>query len=419
MKKWRVEHSAWLALMLSFGVASTLALSVRDTFTVRLHAQSQETLLGKAHALQAQGQAADAEPVFALLIERYPDSEQVHVEWGRFLEEQGRLDEAERAYRRAVSLGRQQFSAVRRYAGFLDRAGKPGAALTLYETYVGEYPDDLPAQMDLGLRYLRDKRWAAAAESLKLAAARSDLEFPCRTNLATAYANMGKVRDAIDEWERVVAMGPEREKQVYLQDIAAAEESEGRLEVSLDMWRRYAEHFPSSILGVRRIQELCEKVESEDVCARAALRARAVSPPRVINQPLTNRIRVAGVSALVGELVPGGVLTGDVYFDVVATVMPETGPSAQFLIAPAVRADFAEAIDIAGEPSRVGAPPLWRGDTVRQAFSFELPGDLAPGEYKVGLDATPGGVKVVVLWTILISDGTHSPQPGQAGGEGP
>ncbi|MCC6696953.1 MAG: tetratricopeptide repeat protein [Candidatus Hydrogenedentes bacterium] len=419
MKKWRVEHSAWLALMISFAVVIAIAFSMRHTLTKRLQAQSLDSLLGTVRALQAQGRAADAQPVYESLVERYPDSERVLVDYGRFLEEQGRLDEAEQAYQRAASLGQQRFSAVRRYAEFLDRVGKPDVAVTLYETYVREYPDDLMAQMDLGFRYLRKQQWAAAAESLKRAAERPDLEFPSRASLATAYAMMDRTQEAIGEWERVVAMGSEREKQVYLQDIAAAEASEGRLESALGTWRRYADHFPNSILAVNRIMELCEKVASPDDCARAALRARAISPPRAMDFPLTERVRVAGVSELAGEMVPGGVLTGDVYFNITATVMPAAAPSARFLIVRADRADFADALGVAGEPSRLGSPPLWRGDTIRQAFSLELPHGLSPGEYRVGLQATPGGLKPAALWTVLVRESELPRTAAQVGEERP
>ena len=404
MKSLRVEQVAWLALMTSFVAVCGVLYGYRGTVLGEFHAQTFVTLLDEARDLDRDGNAAQAEGVYATLLERYPDSEELLVAYAEHLDSQGEMDRAEATYARAAALGRQQFSAVRRYTAFLERDGRGEEAAAFLDDYLNQFPDDLTAQLDLGFVYLRLQRWHGAIAPLERAAERPDLAFSARVNLAGAYVRMERLEDAIQEWQRVVAMSPESGKQQYWQDIAAACELLGDTEAAREAWRVFLDRFPNSMLAAERLLAMDADNLDPTTLDRAALRLRAVSPELPINEPIVTGIQVTGVSRLKDSFSPGETVTIEVWFQISATILEST------LVRFSLRDPEGSVRELISEPAVVGSPPLWRGDTVHQRFAIVLPGDLPAGNYELELRST-APESTVTLWTLNVGDAAGEISP--------
>ncbi len=413
MKKLRVELVAWLVLMTSFVIVCAVVYGYRGKVLGQFHAQSFDTLLGDARDYSRSGNPAQAEAVFSTLLDRYPNNEELLVAYGEFLDSLDRADDAEAAYAHAASLGRQRFSSARRYAGFLESNGRTDEAVAFLNEYLTRFPDDLTAQLDLGFMRLRLKDWAGAVDALQKAAERPSLEFAARTNLAGAYAQLGEEEEAIHEWQRVVAMGPEPAKQLFLQNIAVSYELLHRPDAARETWQAYLDRFPNSMLGAERVLKLAKQYGTEDMQKRAELRLQAVSPEIPFDRPLAPGLRVAGISRPIGDLAPDQDITLEVWFPIDKTI--EQTLTVEFML----RYPDGQSVALTGEPAAVGTAPLWRGDTVRQPFAVILPDDLPEGRCTMLLTANASNAKPVSLWEFTRDGSTASPPEKDAPEEAP
>lgn len=398
MSRIRVEHAAWFALIASFVIVCALGYSFRGTVLGQLHEQRFETLIDEARDFDRRGEPERSGTIYETLLERYPNNEELLVAYGEHLEAQGQLHEAEAALAEAASLGRQRFSAVRRYANFLERLNRSEEAAAFLEVYLRRYPDDYAAHLDLGFIYMRLKQWPQAVEALQQAAQRPELEFVARSNLAGAYMELRQLEDAIQQWRSVVAMGTGAEYQQYLQHIAAAYESLDRPESACDAWQSFLDRFPSSILGAERVLALTGRCGTEEMKARAALRLAALSPEIALDSTLTPRLRIAGVTRPESPVASGSTLTLEVWFQVIRAVRTPT------FVSFSLQGSDETVYPLISEPDTVGTPPLWRGDTVRQPFAIQVPEDLAGGTYTLRIHSAEEDGETVNLWPVEAID---------------
>ncbi|MCL4692580.1 MAG: tetratricopeptide repeat protein [Candidatus Hydrogenedentes bacterium] len=324
--------------------------------------------------------------------------------YGEYVEAQGQLHEAEAALAEAASLGRQRFSAVRRYASFLERLGRSEEAAAFLEDYLRRYPDDFTAHLDLGFIYMRLDRWQQAVGALQQAARRPELEFMARSNLAGAYMELRQIENAIQEWRRVTTMGPGAEYQQYLQHIAIAYENLDLPEQACDAWQSFLDRFPNSILGAERVLALADRCGTEEMKSRAALRLAALSPELAIDAALTPRLEIAGVARPEAAITPGSTLTLEVWFQVVRAVRHPT------FVSFSLQGSDGTVYPLISEPDAVGTPPLWRGDTVRQPFAIRAPEVLAGGTYTLRIHSAEEDGKTVTLWPFDAVDAQGDPE---------
>jgi tetratricopeptide (TPR) repeat protein len=395
-----VEQVAWLTLMVSFVVICGLVYGFRNSVMGQFQAQRFDTLLDEARDFDRSSEPERAEDVYATLLERYPDNEELLVAYAEHLESNGQTAEAETALARAAALGRQRFSAVRRYAAFLERTNRTEEAAAFLEKYLAQFPDDYTAQHDLGLIYMRLQRWQDAVGSLQRATQRPELEFAARSNLAGTYIQLGQIENAVQEWRRIVAMGPEPEFQQFLQNIAVAYENLDLPESACEAWQSFLERFPNSILGAQRVLALADRCGTAEMRERAALRLKALSPELRIGADLSPNLRVAGVSQEAGTVLPGSTITLEVWFEIIRTAR---NPSfVRFSLVDSGNAGT----DLLSEPNAVGTSPLWRGDTVRQPFAITIPEDVTPGSYSLQLHSREDPAKAVTIGQVTLGAAT-------------
>ena len=401
------EHAAWLALMASFVLAAAAGILFRDDILRFMHGHSREALMQRARSLAEQGdEAADA--VYGTLVRRYPEHEEVLLAYAEHLDEQGRDAEAEALYRRAAATGRQRFSAVRRYVAFLERTGRYDEALEVYEDYVARHPEDPAARLDLGIRLLNRNKLERAETHLHAATQNEALRAEARTRLASVHARRGEWEKAIALWSAVASSDDTLEHTLLWQDVAAAYEVLDVWNGAAVAWETYGTYFPNSLMAARRLRTAYERVGDHAGRERMDLRIKALSPPLPIEQGISGRVYIEGVSALDGLPAPGTTVTGDVYVRFQGNVGSTGAPVVQFWLLSRY-GGFEQALDC--EPSVLGMAPFWRGDSRRQRFTMRLPDALTAGRYTValGIEAEPG--RRVELWWFDI--------PADAGGSRP
>jgi len=91
----RVEQVAWLTLMVSFVVICGLVYGFRNSVMGQFQAQRFDTLLDEARDFDRSSEPERAEDVYATLLERYPDNEELLVAYAEHLESNGQSAEAE------------------------------------------------------------------------------------------------------------------------------------------------------------------------------------------------------------------------------------------------------------------------------------------------------------------------------------
>ncbi len=212
--------------------------------SIRLKPDVPERLNALAQAYEATGgPPAEIERLYKEALRVQPALADVWVNYGRFLETQGRVDAAVRAYRAALShdewlaaahynlgtallrLGTDAGEAVEHLEeavhlqpDYVDAlvnlgivrasAGDTEAAGDLFRRAVAAGPDDANALSNLGTYHLQRGAFADAAETLNRAAAAAPARADVAANLAVAYLQTGNATEARRYAQRALELDP-------------------------------------------------------------------------------------------------------------------------------------------------------------------------------------------------------------------
>ncbi len=130
-------------------------------------------------------------------------SPRLHVEVARLNEHAGRLDEAERHYQAALSMDRNDLSAMLNYARLKDRQGEQAAAFELYRRAVQAHPREASVYNYLGLHYDRRGMPSEAAATFTQAVQLKPDEPLYRNNLAHVLVQLGQLPAAYEHLHAV------------------------------------------------------------------------------------------------------------------------------------------------------------------------------------------------------------------------
>jgi Tfp pilus assembly protein PilF len=179
---------------------------------VRLKPGTPERLNTLAQAYEAVGRApADIEPLYREALRVQPELADVRVNYGRFLESQGRIGVAQREYRTAVE--HDPWLATAHYnlgTALLRSGGAADEAVQHLETAIELNPDYVDALVNLGIvRAGQDD--AEAAGALFQRAVDADPDHPnALSNLGTYHLQRGAFREAVTVLTRAAVAAPGR-----------------------------------------------------------------------------------------------------------------------------------------------------------------------------------------------------------------
>ncbi len=392
------EHIAWLLLMGSFVLAVLCALGLRGDMLSYFRSQEFSALMAQVDEVSEQANLGEAERLLSEIVARYPKREEALLRYAQFLEGREQNAAAEEWYRRAACVGRQRFSAVRRYAAFLDRQDRSKEALPLYVKYLNRHPEDYAAQLDLGQRLLVRGRLEEAVP--RLLDARKD-PYVCaeaERSLGKAYQRLGRWEDAVAAWRRLTGMNGEPGRNLHWQDIAEAYVHQGRVADAIVAWEKFLHYFPNSAHAVRQLRRLYERQRDFNALARMDLYATAVRPEIEIGKPLNWYVWLEGVSHLPTQCCVGKTVQVMLHFGFAQTVHKEDALQLQFYLSPS---DGAVEL-LSSAPDSVAPAPCWRGDGVQRFFSLRIPASLPSGEYVLMCSTLYDTEQRVALGTVSV-----------------
>ncbi len=391
-------------LMASFVALATAALMHRAELSDYFQGHDRVALLQAAKALARQGEQQAAGAAFAQLTEQFPEREDVLLGYAEWLDASGQTQDAERWYARAAGLGQQRFSAVRRYAAFLERQGRPAESIALYQRYLAEYPEDAAAQLDLGLGLLRAKQTEESIAPLTQAAAQPALAGEAEGALGRAHMALGHAQEALDAWIRAASAGRDAACAVYWQDVARLRTERGEVAPAAEAWGRYLNVFSQSLPGLSGILSLplpdLERKPWE--MRRAALLAPFVSP---LPAPLQRLLPDSGL-ALGGGLHlerlalsgPAGIAgTAELPLELLFTALDNITEADALRLRFWAQTSEGPARELVSEPRHAAAAPQWRGSSFGQRFMVNLPEAPAAPPVTLALSVGSGGPQVPLL----------------------
>jgi tetratricopeptide (TPR) repeat protein len=160
--------------------------------------------LGRALALLGRGKEADA--AFAKSFELSPERRLMALAAEH--QKEGRVDEAERMYRRVLKGNPKNVDALRLLALVALHADRPDDAELLLQQAIGIAPDFLLAILDLGRIYKEQDRYGEALGCFDRALALDAAQPQTLYLRAATLARASFTREAIEEYRRCLALRP-------------------------------------------------------------------------------------------------------------------------------------------------------------------------------------------------------------------
>jgi tetratricopeptide (TPR) repeat protein len=380
--KMNTERLAFAGLMISFAILSVLFSVFRPALNVHLSQTGLPALLSMAAEAEAKEDIASAFEIYSLIESRYEKNEKALLACARFHESRGKMAHAETIYREAATLGRQRFSAVRKYTDFLDRSGRGIEALQVYEDYLRRYPEDCSAQADLGARLLRAGRYGEAEDRFRLAAKDATLRTGVLADLGRALRAHGKASDAVAVWHEVVNTNSRPEAQQLLLDIARANLELGVEKDAGEAYEMYLARFPNSPAAVAELKALYDKSGDAADARRLELAARMLAPEELLRSELSRTFEIYGVSDVPKEVRVEEPFSLAVTFLARDNITSMPLPEVVFWLVQTK--EGGEAFELESIPAVVAASPLWKGCTVAGRFALIAGADrVKPGRYRL------------------------------------
>ena len=194
------------------------------------------------------------------LIEMDPNLVIAHYYRGRINLELGKNEEAENAYRQALTLSNAMEPALFDLGTLYQMKGEYGNAAKVYEELLGYYPANMMVRERLVHIYYklgRDKDAESQMEQIKKMSQPGD---PSRQTLGLIYLRQGKLDESIAELEMIVTAWPEDDKSRYY--LATAYEEKGDRKKAFEHFNAIqagTEYYSNSRIHIAYILEEEEK----------------------------------------------------------------------------------------------------------------------------------------------------------------
>lgn len=155
----------------------------------------------------------DAHSVVSAAIKQFPSDEQVYFLQGSVYERQKKVDEAEKAFRRALEIDKDN-PAVLNYLGYMlaDKGRKLEEALQMIQRAVNADPTNGAYLDSLGWAYFKLNRLQEAEEYLSRALRFSGTDATIHEHLGDLYFKVQRIEDARKAWSRSLELGSEAEE---------------------------------------------------------------------------------------------------------------------------------------------------------------------------------------------------------------
>jgi tetratricopeptide (TPR) repeat protein len=195
-------------------------------------------------ALQEQGRLDEARKAYEAAVALRPDYAPAHNNLGVALRAQGRLDEAVASYRRALTLRADYSDAHFNLANALIEAGKPSEAAEHFRQSGQAEPATAATHNNLGIALANQGRLDDAIREFRAALQLEPGSTMARRNLGDALASQGKYHEAIDHLRQAVAAKSDDPALHY--DLGSVFLEAGRVSEAEQSFRDALRHAPDS-----------------------------------------------------------------------------------------------------------------------------------------------------------------------------
>jgi tetratricopeptide (TPR) repeat protein len=161
-----------------------------------------------AVALQAEGRIDEAEAHYERAIQLQPDYAPAYNNLGVMQRAAGRVDEAIATYERALLLKGDYPDAHYNLANALLERNRPQEAAEHFRIALRSIPDSAGAANNLGIALSAQDRPADAIAAFRAAVAAEPQSAVAHRNLADALSSGGHIPEAVTEFERAMALDP-------------------------------------------------------------------------------------------------------------------------------------------------------------------------------------------------------------------
>jgi Flp pilus assembly protein TadD len=231
----------------------------------------------------------------------------VHLELGRFLENQDSFELAMSEYQKALEAcekhasflaggksNEKQAVAHRRMGAILDRLGRFEQSETHYRTALKIHPRDPKVWNDAGYSYYLQSRWADSERALKTAASLDPNNTRVLTNLGLTLAASGKTNEALAAFTK--AGGPS----VGHTNLAYILAAMGQNDLAIEHYRTALEFQPDFEPAKQALAAVAARIaQTNQIAARGQVGAGATTPVVATSQPTT------GDGTPAAALIPG------------------------------------------------------------------------------------------------------------------
>jgi len=165
-------------------------------------------VLSPVLAAEPSKDAATVEAEIRAQMEKTPSDPELYFKLGNALYDQGRRQEAQVNFEKALSLKPDYLKAMTNLGVVLNESGKSEEALRYFDSALALAPNDITVMCNKGQAFYALRRYPEAI-NLYLAATKLNpaSQLP-HYLLGVAFADAGIYREAIVEWEKVVQADP-------------------------------------------------------------------------------------------------------------------------------------------------------------------------------------------------------------------
>ena len=241
-------------------------------------------------ALHKLGRADEAVALLEEAVRRSPDVPERLNALAQVYEATGRSPQAtERLYQRALQIQPALAEVRVNYGRFLESQGKRDEALAAYQAAVEEQPWLETAHFNLGTLYLQRGALDEAQEALRQAISLAPDYTEARGNLGLLYLQRGEKNLAERTFELAVARTPDHP--VALGNLGAFYLNNGRIEESVDLFRRALEQDPAYATAAANLGVAYVNLDRPQEARLAAEQALRIDPGNETAQLVLQAVR--------------------------------------------------------------------------------------------------------------------------------
>jgi predicted TPR repeat methyltransferase len=193
----------------------------------------------------------DAERIFHVLLDNYPDVPEILHFYGILAHRKGKDDLAVEAIEKAIAIAPNYADAYNSLGNIHNKAGKPEKAVDAYRRAIELNPDNVAAHNNIGTVLKDLERFEEAAEAFAKAIELMPDNAELYRNFGNVFRKQGKFTEAAQAYRKAISLRPYRSDDY--ENLCHVLYLQGLVEEALPTIRQWLEHDPTNPLALHRL----------------------------------------------------------------------------------------------------------------------------------------------------------------------